>query len=129
MPDTSVVPIWLHAALQSLALLASWRLRPNVPRPSSRPFAKACRTAVTGGLNGAWPLGLQRGIEVAPASRAEATMTRTNTLLDLVTAVGEYSRSEAELIATVVYMVNKGHVRLCGTFRGSRFDLDAVAAA
>ena len=56
-------------------------------------------------------------------------MTRTTTLLDLVTAVGEYSRSEAELIATVVYMVNKGHVRLCGMFRGSRFDLDAAAAA
>jgi hypothetical protein len=34
-------------------------------------------------------------------------MTRTTTLLDLVTAVGEYSRSEAELIATVVDMVNK----------------------
>ena len=25
--------------------------------------------------------------------------------------------------APVVYMVNQGHVRLCGTFKGSRFDL------
>ena len=50
------------------------------------------------------------------------------TLLDLVNAVAEYSRSEAELIATVVYMVNGGHVRLCGTFKGSRFDLTSLAA-
>jgi len=55
-------------------------------------------------------------------------MARNITLLDLVNAVAEYSRSEAELIATVVYMVNEGHVRLCGTFKGSRFDLTSVAA-
>ena len=55
-------------------------------------------------------------------------MARNITLLDLVNAVAEYSRSEAELIATVVYMVNGGHVRLCGTFKGSRFDLTSVAA-
>jgi len=55
-------------------------------------------------------------------------MARMITLLDLVNAVAEYSRSEAELIATVVYMVNGGHVRLCGTFKGSRFDLTSVAA-
>ena len=56
-------------------------------------------------------------------------MARTPTLLELVNAVAEYSRSEAELIATVVYMVNQGHVRLCGTFKGSRFDLTTVTAA
>jgi hypothetical protein len=55
-------------------------------------------------------------------------MARMITLLDLVNAVAEYSRSEAELIATVVYMVNEGHVRLCGTFKGSRFDLRSLAA-
>jgi hypothetical protein len=56
-------------------------------------------------------------------------MTPTDvTLLDLVNAVAEYARSEAELIATVVYMVNQGHVRLCGTFKGARFDLDKLAA-
>ena len=55
-------------------------------------------------------------------------MARNITLLDLVNAVAEYSRSEAELIATVVYMVNEGHVRLCGTFKGSRFDLTSIAA-
>jgi len=53
-------------------------------------------------------------------------MARMTTLLDLVNAVANYSRSDAELIATVVYMVNRGHVRLCGTFKDSRFDLDTV---
>ena len=55
-------------------------------------------------------------------------MARMTTLLDLVNAVAEYSRSDTELIATVVYMVNGGHVRLCGTFKGSRFDLTSLAA-
>ena len=43
------------------------------------------------------------------------------TLLDLVNAVAEHARSEAEVIATIVYMVNEGHVCLCGTFKGARF--------
>jgi hypothetical protein len=45
-------------------------------------------------------------------------------LLDLVAAVSVQARSEAELIATVVYLVNSGTVRLCGSFRGARFDVD-----
>jgi len=56
-------------------------------------------------------------------------MALMTTLLDLVDAVAEYARSEDELIATVVYMVNGGHVRLCGTFKGSRFDLASVSRA
>ena len=49
------------------------------------------------------------------------------TLLDLVSAVSQSARSEAEIVATVVHLVNSGRVRLCGTFRGARFDLDSVA--
>ena len=61
-------------------------------------------------------------------------MARKTTLLDLVTAVSEYSRTDAEVIATVIHMVNTGSVRLCGTFRGARFDAtpfeaERVAAA
>ena len=56
-------------------------------------------------------------------------MARTITLLDLVNAVAEHSRSEAELIATVVYMVNRGHVRLCGSFKGSLSDLSTFRVA
>jgi hypothetical protein len=55
-------------------------------------------------------------------------MARNVTLLDLVSAVTEYARSDTEVIATVVYMVNRGDVRLCGTFKGARFDLTVVAA-
>lgn len=53
-------------------------------------------------------------------------MVRNVTLLELVNAVAEHTRSEAELIATVAYMVNRGHVRLCGNFKGSRFELSTL---
>ncbi len=56
-------------------------------------------------------------------------MTQNVTLLDLVDAVAEHARSEAEMSATIVYMVNQGHVRLCGTFKGARFDLTTFTAA
>ncbi len=51
------------------------------------------------------------------------------TLLDLVNAVAEHARSEAEVIATIVSMVNHGHVRLGGTFKGARFDLTTPMAS
>ena len=53
-------------------------------------------------------------------------MGRNVTLLDLVNAVAEHARSDAEVIATVVSMVNQGHVRLRGTFKGARFDLTTI---
>ena len=49
-------------------------------------------------------------------------MTRMTTLLDLVMEVSTSASSEAELIATVVSLVNSGQATLCGSFRGSRFD-------
>jgi hypothetical protein len=51
-------------------------------------------------------------------------MAIRTTLLELVTAVSEAANTEAEVIATVVYLVNSGRVRLCGTFRGARFELE-----
>jgi len=56
-------------------------------------------------------------------------MARNTTLLDLIDAVNASCRTEAELIATVVHLVNSGRVRLCGTFKGARFDLATVRAA
>ena len=50
------------------------------------------------------------------------------TLLDLVNAVSVYAWSEAEVIATVACLVNSGRVRLCGNFKGARFDLRDLAA-
>ena len=51
------------------------------------------------------------------------------TLLELVDAVADDARSDAEVIATVVHMVNSGAVRLCGNFKGARFDLGALEPA
>lgn len=53
-------------------------------------------------------------------------MVPKTTMLDLVNAVAQDATSEAELIATVVYMVNSGRVRLCGNFRDCTFDLDGL---
>ena len=55
-------------------------------------------------------------------------MSQNMTLLDLVKAVSEHAPSEAEVIATVVYLVNSGRVRLCGNFKDARFDLRELAA-
>jgi hypothetical protein len=53
-------------------------------------------------------------------------MARQTTLLDLVKAVSEYAQTDAEVVATVVHLVNSGMVQLCGNFRGARFDLESV---
>jgi hypothetical protein len=53
-------------------------------------------------------------------------MGRQTTLLDLVKAVSEYAQTDAEVVATVVHLVNSGMVQLCGNFRGARFDLESV---
>ena len=50
------------------------------------------------------------------------------TLLELVTEVSSHAESEAEVVATVVYLVNSGRVRLCGSFKGARFDLGTETA-
>ena len=49
-------------------------------------------------------------------------MAYDTTMLDLVNSVTRYARSEAEVIATVVFLVNSGAVRLCGNFKGMRFE-------
>ncbi len=55
-------------------------------------------------------------------------MAKHVTLLDLVTAISDFARTEAEVIATVVYLVNSGKVRLAGNFRGARFALEEFGA-
>jgi hypothetical protein len=50
--------------------------------------------------------------------------TTQYTMLDLVSAVSEYAHSDDEIVATVVYLVNSGKVRLCGNFAGATIDLD-----
>ena len=53
-------------------------------------------------------------------------MRRDVTMLELVNAVTEHTKTEGEAITTIVHMVNSGAVRLCGTFSGSRIDLREV---
>jgi hypothetical protein len=53
-------------------------------------------------------------------------MRRDVTMLELVTAVTEHTRTEGEAIATIVHMVNSGAVRLCGIFSGAGIDLREV---
>jgi hypothetical protein len=62
------------------------------------------------------------------AVRGRLAMTRDITLLELVSAIATVARTDAEVIAAVVYLVNSGKVRLCGNFKGARFRLDDVAS-
>jgi hypothetical protein len=48
------------------------------------------------------------------------------TMKDLVSAVAENAKSDAEIVATVVHMVNTGLVHLDGKLKGARFDLRAL---
>jgi hypothetical protein len=54
------------------------------------------------------------------------TMRRDVTMLELVTAVIEHTRTEGEAISIIVHMVNSGAVRLCGTFSGACIDLGDI---
>jgi hypothetical protein len=56
-------------------------------------------------------------------------MAIRTTLLELVETVFEFADTEAEVVATVVHLVNSGEVELCGTFRGQRFADDVSDAA
>ena len=42
------------------------------------------------------------------------------TLLDLVQAVAEATEDDGEVVATVLYLLRTGSVRLVGSFRGER---------
>ena len=53
-------------------------------------------------------------------------MRRDVTMLELVNAVTEHTRTEGQAIATIVQMIDSGAVRLCGTFSGARIDFREV---
>jgi len=53
-------------------------------------------------------------------------MAMESTLLELVQTVSDYAETDAEIVATVVYLENSGRVHLCGNFRGARFDLETI---
>jgi len=61
----------------------------------------------------------------ATAIRTRAVPRRRTetTLLELVAAVSEVARSEAELVATVLDLVESGRARLTGNFRDIPIDV------
>jgi hypothetical protein len=54
---------------------------------------------------------------------------RQSTLLDLVQAINAFATSDAEVVATVAYLINSGKVVLCGNFAGAKIDLSTPAGA
>lgn len=55
-------------------------------------------------------------------------MALTVTLRELVAAVSDYAQSEAEVVATVVHLINSGRVRLRGSICDARIDFRSAAA-
>ena len=49
-------------------------------------------------------------------------MRHDTTMLELVSALSAHARSEDEVVAWVVALVRSGAVRLCGIFKGTRFE-------
>lgn len=56
-------------------------------------------------------------IESAGWFEEESVEPVQTTLLELVKAVSEVSKNEAEIVGTVAYMLSTGSVKLTGTFR------------
>jgi hypothetical protein len=50
-------------------------------------------------------------------------MAPSVTLLELINAVSAFARTDDEIVATVVHLVNSGAVRLGGSFKDRRIDL------
>ncbi len=66
----------------------------------------------------------QSGMEIAPYLKSMETLlmptVQESTLLELVQSVMSEAQSDEEVIATVVYLVNSGRVRLRGIFAGAK---------
>ena len=56
------------------------------------------------------------------------TTVRDTTMLELVTDLSREAGSDEEVVAAVVSLVNSGAVRLCGTFKGHRFEPSTAPA-
>ncbi len=55
--------------------------------------------------------------------------SRDLTLRDVIQAVSECTTSDAELLASVADLINRGRVRLCGGLAGALVDLWATEDA
>jgi hypothetical protein len=59
---------------------------------------------------------------------AMKSLPPSSTLLDLVQTVMTETENDTEVVATVVYLINSGKVRLCGTFAGAKITFTPQAA-
>ena len=50
-----------------------------------------------------------------------------STLLDLVRTLTSFTDDDREVVSMVTYLVNSGHVRLCGNFAGASIELSPVS--
>lgn len=57
------------------------------------------------------------------AALVEATAAQQTTLFELVEAVSRYARNDAEILATIVHLVNSGQVKLAGRLKNARIAL------
>lgn len=57
------------------------------------------------------------------AALVEATAVQQTTLFELVETVSQYARNDAEILATIVHLVNSGQVRLVGRLKNARIAL------
>jgi hypothetical protein len=60
------------------------------------------------------------------AALVAAAKVQQTTLYELVETVSEYARNDAEVLATIVHLVNSGQVRLIGRLRNARIALPAA---
>ena len=51
------------------------------------------------------------------------TIKKESTLLELVQSVMSEAQNDEEVVATIVYLINSGKVRLCGSFAGAKVTL------
>ena len=58
-------------------------------------------------------------MSAAQSSVRVAQRPRPVTLLELVQGISETTDDDREVVATVMYLLRTGRVRLCGNFRGA----------
>lgn len=72
------------------------------------------------------------GIEIAQGEEvgecAMKPLPPSSTLLELVQTVMAETENDTEVVATVIYLINSGKVRLCGTFAGAKITFAPQAA-
>ncbi len=62
---------------------------------------------------------VEQAVRTLEKLEAKPQEARVTTLLDLVAAVAESAKTEAEVVATVTHLINSGQIRLIGNFQGA----------